>query len=420
MNTSKRLNESLELEQKMSDLTAPYDALLVVSYGGPNGPDDVLPFMRNATKGKGIPDERLLEVSGHYGRFGGVSPINVCNESLLEALREELRSRGADIAIGLGNRNWHPFMSETTAELAQGGARRILMMQTSAYASYSGCRQYREDVADALALLPDGGKDMTVDKVRSYHDSPGFLTAQIDVVSESVKTLLDRGTAIDDLHLVFVTHSIPTQMQGGSGNPDKPGSDYAAQHLALMELIVPAVEEKLGLEAGTLKNDLAFCSRSGNPNASWLEPDINDRLEELKSEGIKAVSCAPIGFISDHMEVVFDLDTEAKQTAADLELDYDRAHTVDTHPAFIASLVDLILERAARARGENPEQPSTLPLGAWPDECTSHCCRMIEGLDTGKTVVAGPTAAKNGELPTHARPRGAHHPTEPAPEKPRE
>ena len=235
-----------------------------------------------------------------------------------------------------------------------------------------------------------------------------------------MKTLLDRGTAIDDLHLVFVTHSIPTPMQGGSGNPDKPGSDYAAQHLALMELIVPTVEEKLGLEAGTLKNDLAFCSRSGNPNASWLEPDINDRLEELKAEGIKAVSCAPIGFISDHMEVVFDLDTEAKQTAADLELDYDRAHTVDTHPAFIASLVDLILERAARARGENPEQPSTLPLGAWPDECTSHCCRMIEGLDTGKTVVAGPTAAKNGELPTHARPRGAHRPTEPAPEKPRE
>lgn len=380
---------------------APYDALLVVSYGGPNGPDDVLPFMRNATRGKGIPDERLLEVSGHYARFGGVSPINACNARLLEALSAELASRGADLPVVLGNRNWHPFMSEAAEGLVDAGARRILMLQTSAYASYSGCRQYREDVAAALGERAQG---VEVDKVRSYHDSPGFLTAEVDVVAASVARLLERGHAPSDIRLLFVTHSVPMPMQAGSGDPERPGADYAAQHLAVARLIVPRVEALLGIEPGRLVHELVYCSRSGPPSARWLEPDVNDRLVELKAEGVAAVSCAPIGFISDHMEVVFDLDTEAAATAADLDLDYDRAATAGTHPALIASLADLVLERAARARGEEVERPSTLPAGPWPDECGAHCCRMIGGLDTGVDVVAGPRAPKNGEIPSRGRP----------------
>ena len=384
----------------MTNPARPYDALLLVSYGGPNGPEDVLPFMRNATRGKGIPDERLLEVSGHYARFGGVSPINACNDRLIEALRAELAARGAELPLVLGNRNWHPFISEALASLAASGAQRILMLPTSAYASYSGCRQYREDLARALALDP-ACAGMRVDRVRVFHDSPGFLAAQVEAVAASVGRLLDRGAQPEGLRLVLVTHSIPLAMEEGSGDPDRPGSGYVAQHLALAELLVPAVEEALGLARGSIRAELAYCSRSGPPSARWLEPDINDRLDELAAEGVRAVSCAPIGFVSDHMEVVYDLDTEAAGTAERLGLDYDRAATAGAHPALVASLVDLVLERAALARGEDVDRPSTLPAGPWPEECGAHCCRMVAGFDSGVAVVAGPTAPKNGEPPPH-------------------
>ncbi len=391
----------------MTQPTAPYDALLVVSYGGPNGPDDVLPFMRNATRGKGIPDERLLEVSGHYARFGGVSPINACNARLLDALRAELAARGADLPVVLGNRNWHPFISEAAAGILADGAKRILMLPSSAYASYSGCRQYREDVAAALAGLGAGATGIAVDKVRPFYDSPGFLDAEVEVVSASVRRLLEAGRAPSETRLLLVTHSIPVAMQDGSGDPERPGGDYIAQHLALADVLVPRVEDALGLARGAIRAELAYCSRSGPPQARWLEPDVNDRLAELPAEGVRAVSVAPIGFVSDHMEVVFDLDTEAAETAAGLGLAYDRAATPGAHPALVASLVDLVLERAAVARGEKPERPSTLPSGPWPDECGAHCCRMIAGLDTGIDVVAGPRAPKNGEAPSHRHARPA-------------
>lgn len=379
----------------------PYDALLLVSYGGPNGPEDVLPFMRNATRGKGIPDERLLEVSGHYARFGGVSPINACNERLIEALRAELAARGAELPVVLGNRNWHPFISEALAELVASGAKRILMLPTSAYASYSGCRQYREDVAAALAGLGEDADGVTVDKTRTFYDSPGFLQAQVDRIATAYRRLEEQGRGAEETRLLLVTHSIPVAMQEGSGDPERPGSDYIAQHLALAEVLVPRVEDALGVERGTIRAELAYCSRSGPPQARWLEPDVNDRLAELKDEGVASVCCAPIGFVSDHMEVVYDLDTEAAETAEGLGIDYVRAGTAGTHPALIASLVDLVCERAARARGEDPERPCALESGPWHEECGPHSCRMIAGLDTGIPVVAGPAAPKNGEPPPH-------------------
>ena len=267
----------------------PYDALLLVSYGGPNGPEDVLPFMRNATRGKGIPDERLLEVSGHYARFGGVSPINACNERLIEALRAELAARGAELPVVLGNRNWHPFISEALAELVASGAKRILMLPTSAYASYSGCRQYREDVAAALAGIGEDADGVTVDKTRTFYDSPGFLQAQVDRIATAYRRLEEQGRGAEETRLLLVTHSIPVTMQEGSGDPERPGSDYIAQHLALAEVLVPRVEDALGVERGTIRAELAYCSRSGPPQARWLEPDINDRLEELAAEGVRAV-----------------------------------------------------------------------------------------------------------------------------------
>lgn len=392
--------------------TNPYEALLLVSYGGPNGPEDVLPFMRNATRGKGIPDERLLEVSGHYARFGGVSPINECNARLVAALRAELKARGANLPVILGNRNWTPFISEAIDELETRGIHRVLMLPTSAYASYSGCRQYREDIAAALS--PD--TSIHVDKVRVFYDSPGFLQAQVDAVSASIRRLCERGANCQTLRLVLVTHSIPVAMQEGSGDPKRAGSDYVSQHRDLAAILVPRVEDALGYERGTIRAELAFCSRSGPPHARWLEPDINDRLEELADEGVTAVSCAPIGFVSDHMEVVFDLDTEAAETAAKLGLDYDRAASAGVHPALISSLVDLVFERAARARGEQVEQISTLHHGPWPDECGAHCCRMIAGFDSGIPVVAGPNAPKNGEAPTR-HPHGGSQKTHTPPKE---
>ena len=410
-----------------------YDAIMLLSYGGPNGPEDVLPFMRNATRGRGIPDERLLQVAAHYKRFGGVSPINACNRRLIADLSAELARRGHDIPLGWGNRNWHPFVTEGLDELAQAGARRILVLPTSAYASYSGCRQYREDLAEAAAALREkwgiialGGEDsadnphadIVLDKVRPYYSTPGMASAQIASIRRAWEALEARGVDTSGVRLIFVTHSIPVSMEAGSspfpfrpsiGEAPAPEGDhaeqqgsgasssagtpateisYVAQHHALIQAIMPELRRILG--RADLGYDLVYCSRSGPPQARWLEPDINDFLEEIADGGsdeaagsssdtrpLSGAVVVPIGFICDHMEVVYDLDTEANETAARLGIAYERADTVSTDPDFVSSLVDVLEERAAQARGERPERVTVTGTGPFHTVCPSDCCLSL-------------------------------------------
>ena len=436
-----------------TDPLAPYDAVLLLSYGGPRRPEDVLPFMRNATAGRGVPDSRLLEVSGHYQGFGGASPINARNAELRDALQARLAERGSRLKVVIGNRNWHPFVSQALRELADAGARRVLALPTAAFGSYSGCRQYREDLAGAVALLAIGADgstgdgfeadaaarvggngggpvDLIVDKTRPYYNTPGLLQANVDAIVEAYGALAEQGVAAAQARLVLVTHSIPLGMEAGSApdlGPDG-GSDvdnsaaspdagsppsrpatppianpaehltgkrepgvaadlstevsYVAQHEALAAVLVPEVARRLGLEE--VEADLVYCSRSGPPQARWLEPDVNDHLEALAAGHLTdgrpvgrpgGVVVAPIGFISDHMEVVFDLDTEASQTARDLGMPYARAATTGTHPAFVDSLVDILVERAAAARDEDVHPASTTGIGPFHTVCPPTCCR---------------------------------------------
>lgn len=326
-------------------MTFPFDAALVLSYGGPRRPEDVLPFMRNATRGRGIPDERLLEVSEHYLVFGGASPINERNDELMDALRAELSRRGVDVPVVIGNRNWDPYVTDALAQLAAGGARRVVVLATSAYASYSSCRQYREDLAAALA---DTGLEFDLVKVGPFAETDGFVTANADAVRDALAEL-------PGARVLFVSHSIPTAMDAASG----PGGDntYSAQH----RRVAQAVASEVGLADDAW--EMAWCSRSGAPHIPWLEPDVNDRLAELAADGVSSVVTVPYGFVNDHMEVVYDLDTEARATASGLGLGYVRAATVGVHPAFIGMLADALTD---------PQPGSVRGLAT----CHATCCLL--------------------------------------------
>jgi ferrochelatase len=321
---------------------APYSAVLFASYGGPNESADVLPFMRNATRGRGIPDERLLEVSQHYEMFGGRSPINELNAALMEDVRVELARRGIDVPVVIGNRNWHPYFADTVDELVAEGHERVVAVATSAYSSYSNCRQYCEDLAGA-----SDGKPITIDKIDPFGESREFVSANARALVEAVRTLRAR-IGDQTLRVLFVTHSIPTAMNEAS-HTGQPENRYDAQHLRVAGAVAAAAGEELGEQ---LTWELTFCSRSGSPHVPWLEPDVNDRMPEVQAEGVAGVVAAPIGFISDHMEVIYDLDTQANETAAELGLPYERAATVGPDPEFVSLLVDRLLEQAAAARGE--------------------------------------------------------------------
>ena len=321
---------------------APYTAVMFASYGGPNEPDDVLPFMRNATAGRSIPDERLLEVSQHYMLFGGRSPINELNAALMAAVRAELVRRGVEVPVVIGNRNWNPYFAETTQQLVDDGHTRVLALPTSAYRSYSSCRQYDEDLEKAQAGVDRG---IRFDKLGPFAETEGFVAAQARALVDGVRKLREQiGDA--PLKVLFVTHSIPTAMNACSG-PGDPELRYDATTLRVASKAVDLAEAELGTR---LDWELTYCSRSGAPHIPWLEPDVNDRMEELP-EGVGVVA-VPLGFISDHMEVAYDLDTQAKETAAAQGLHYVRAATVGTDPGFVAMLVDKLLEAAAVARGE--------------------------------------------------------------------
>ena len=328
----------------------PYDAVLLVSFGGPEAPEEVLPFLENVTRGRGIPRERLAEVGEHYHLFGGRSPINDQCRTLLAALGTELSGRGLDVPLYWGNRNSAPFLDTELRKLEAAGHRRVLAVVTSAYPSYSSCRQYRENLYDAA-----DGTAVQIDRIRHYADHPGFVTASVDATLAALDRL---GEAAAGARLVFVTHSIPGTMAETAGPEPRTGTGaYVDWHRAVAAEVTRQVSQRRGSE---LAHDLTYCSRSGPPSQPWLEPDVNDHLEDLAASGVGSVVLVPIGFISDHMEVIYDLDTEALATARALDLPCERAATAGVHPAFVAGLVDLVLERAHRGgKGEGEEGERT-------------------------------------------------------------
>jgi ferrochelatase len=347
-----------------------YDAILLTSFGGPEGPDEVMPYLERVTAGRGVPHERLVEVSHHYLALGGVSPINSQNRALLAALKERLPERGVEIPIYLGNRNSEPYFADVLTQMHNDGHRKVLAWVTSAYSSYSGCRQYRENLAQALTVSELEGK-MTIDKVRHYFDHPGFLAPIIEDMNRALGRMADKGIAAADIKVMFATHSIPDSMGESSGPPgvredfEKPGGTYAAQHLAAATLAMAGLSEQDSLPSW----ELVYQSRSGAPSVPWLEPDVNDAIRTAKDAGKKAIVIVPIGFVSDHVEVIWDLDNEAKETCDELGLDFERVATSGTHSAFVEGIIDLIQERT-----DGLEAKALSPLGPWPSFCNPNCC----------------------------------------------
>ncbi|MCS0498371.1 ferrochelatase [Protaetiibacter mangrovi] len=347
-----------------------YDAIILAGFGGPEGQDDVIPFLRNVTRGRGIPDERLEEVAHHYRHFGGVSPINQQNRELKAALEAELAARGIELPVVWGNRNWSPYLAEAVREAHDRGFRTLIGLATSAYSSFSSCRQYREDFA--LALDETGlGDELRIDKVRQFFDHPGFVTPFVEGVRDALAELVERGFADDEIRVLFATHSIPTDDALRSGNRAVDygaGGAYAAQHLAVGEVVMREVASHVAWE-------LVYQSRSGPPSQPWLEPDVNDVIAGLPEQGVKAVVIVPLGFVSDHMEVLWDLDTEATETAEENGMVAIRTPTPGTHPAYVAGLVDLVLERVDGT--PTAERPALTELGPWYDVCRPGCCENV-------------------------------------------
>ncbi len=353
-------------------MTTGDDAFLLVSFGGPEGPDDVMPFLENVTRGRGIPRERLEAVSHHYLAFGGVSPINGQNRALIAALGVEFRVRGIDLPIYWGNRNWDPYLAPELERIHADGHRRVLALATSAYASYSGCRQYREDLARALAETGLVGR-LGIDKVRHYFDHSGFVTPFAEGLAVALADLAGEGFASDDVRVLFTTHSIPNAMAQASGPPGRFDANgaYVAQHLAAIECVLRNVRGR-GTDVPTWS--LVYQSRSGSPHVPWLEPDINDALRDARSDGMRAAVVVPIGFVSDHVEVTWDLDHEARETCDDLGVRMIRVATPGTHPAFVAAIADLVEERRAGSPAVALSR-----LGPWPAVCAPGCCANARG-----------------------------------------
>ncbi|WP_328552974.1 ferrochelatase [Streptomyces sp. NBC_00358] len=361
----------------------PYDALLLLSFGGPEGPDEVVPFLENVTRGRGIPKERLKEVGQHYFLFDGISPINDQNRALLDALRTDFAEHALDLPVYWGNRNWAPYLTDTLREMVADGRRRILVLATSAYASYSGCRQYREDLAGALATLEaEGLEPPRIDKLRHYFNHPGFVEPMTEGVLRSLAELPEEVRA--GAHLAFTTHSIPVAAADTSGPAEGHGDGgaYVRQHLDVARLIAEAVREETGIDHPW---ELVYQSRSGAPHIPWLEPDICDHLEALHGAGVTASVMVPIGFVSDHMEVLYDLDTEARAKAEALGLPVRRSATVGSDPRFAAGVRDLVLERAAAESGRRVTRCALGALGASHDLCPVGCCPAR----TPKSAAAG-------------------------------
>lgn len=329
-----------------------YDAVLVVGFGGPEKRDDVLPFLENVLRGRNVPRERMLEVAEHYYHFGGVSPINAQTRAVIEALKEELARHQIDLPIYWGNRNWHPMLPDTMQTLADEGKKRVLALVLAAYSSYSSCRQYREDIARAQETVGDAAPE--VDKIRVFYNHPDFIAANAARVTTALEKLPIERRA--NAFVVYTAHSLPQSM-----------ADQCAYEAQLQETC-RLVSEAVGVTPE--RYELVYQSRSGRPQDPWLEPDVCDFLEGLKSRDVTDVLVMPIGFLSDHMEVLFDLDEEAQQKCDEVGLNMIRVETVGTHPVFIGMLRELIEERLddsheKRVVGQFPPNP---------DVCAVDCC----------------------------------------------
>jgi ferrochelatase len=328
-----------------------YDAILVVSFGGPESREDVIPFLENVLRGRNIPRERLLAVAEHYYHFEGKSPINQQARELIAALQAELERNGIKLPVYWGNRNWHPVLTETLRKMKQDGVKRALAFVTSAYSSYSGCRQYREDIARAQSEVGSGAPE--VDKLRAFFNHPWFVEATVERVREALQAV--PANARENVQIVYTAHSIPLSMANTS--------DYVKQLQDVQRLVSAAI--------GQSNHVLVYQSRSGAPGQPWLGPDILEYLREVKAQNLaSAVVLAPISFISDHMEVLYDLDIEARQLCDSLGLPMTRAKTVGVHPKFVAMIRELIQERM------NPgsERRAVGVLGPRPDVCAEDCC----------------------------------------------
>ncbi|MBG6085567.1 ferrochelatase [Zhihengliuella flava] len=352
-----------------------YDAVLLASFGGPEGQEDVIPFLRNVTAGRGIPDERLEEVATHYRANGGVSPINEQNRDLLAALEAEIAGREWSLPLYWGNRNWDPYIPDALQQMYDDGHRRVLMLVTSAYAGYSSCCQYREDIDKGLEAT-GLGEQLEIVKIPQFFHDRAFITPFQEALATGITDvraqLAAQGESEAQPKIVFVTHSIPTaiaEAQGPEHVKEEFGTDaYSAQHLAVARTLMETVPEAAGLE-----HSLVFQSRSGAPSTPWLEPDINDAIEEYAEQGTRGVVVMPIGFVSDHMEVKWDLDTEAKETAGELGLAFHRAPTPGIHAAFVSGLVDIV---ARQLEGAAPQQQANQKVpGTWDDICCVTGCR---------------------------------------------
>jgi protoporphyrin/coproporphyrin ferrochelatase len=334
-----------------------YDAFLLVSFGGPEGPADVMPFLENVTRGRGVPRDRLAEVAHHYALFDGVSPINQQCRDLLTAIGKDFAAAGVDLPLYWGNRNWHPYLADTVAQMAADGVSHAVAFVTSAYGSYSGCRQYLDDI----------------DKIRHFFNHPGFIGPFTQAALAAVESL-PPGVS-QDAHLVFTAHSVPEAMAASSGQA---GGLYPAQLTEAARLIAGRLADAEGHDRPWR---LVYQSRSGPPQVPWLGPDVCDHLETLAADGAPGVVVIPVGFVSDHLEVVYDLDMEAAKLARRLGLPMARAATPGTHPGFVSMIAELVSER----RGQPAQVRSLGSLEPGPDQCPGHCCPRPAARPAGRS-----------------------------------
>ncbi|TCK24324.1 ferrochelatase [Pseudonocardia endophytica] len=346
----------------------PYDAILLLSFGGPEAPEDVRPFLENVTRGRGVPPERLDAVEEHYRHFGGVSPINARNRELVAAIASR-----TELPVWFGNRNWYPFAQDAVREMAEAGVRRALVFATSAYGGYSACRQYHEDIARAREAAGDDAPELV--KLRHFFDHPDFVRANADAVRAALEDLPEDKR--DSARLVFTAHSIPTSADASAGRPEEGGHRYSRQVGEAAALVAAelAAERSAGrTSVNTDEFDVVWQSRSGPPQVPWLEPDIVDHLDTLHAKGVDAVVVVPVGFVSDHVEVVWDLDNEASERAGELGMALARASTAGPDPRFADMVIELVEEhtegRPARRLGTQPMAGCTAN-GA---PCATDCC----------------------------------------------
>lgn len=337
------------------------DALLLLSFGGPEGPSDVRPFLENVTRGRGVPPQRLEEVAQHYLHFGGVSPINQCNRTLITMIEQALTRAGLDLPVYFGNRNWHPMVEDTVATMAADGVRSALVFATSAWGGYSGCRQYHEDIVRARQAVGPGAPQLI--KLRQFFDHPLFIATCADALRTA------QAQADPAARAVFTAHSVPIAADAAAGPAKQGGHRYSRQVTETARLVAEA--------AGVHSYDVVWQSRSGPPHVPWLAPDVLDHLATLHAQAVPGVVVAPIGFVSDHLEVLWDLDHEARQRAAMLGMDFVRAATPGTEPRFAEMVVELIAEQVGGAPARRCSLVPGAGQGVNGAPCAAQCCERL-------------------------------------------